>query len=164
MRHGIAAERSQDDPDADDKRPLTHQGMDRTRKAVQGLAALKVAPQMVLTSPLLRAQQTAALAAEELGVSPKHVVVSEALLPDADPHLLFEALRDYKETEVLCAGHAPHLDRVLGLALGASRQSVTLLKKAGAASLELVRYDPPRGRLVWLLEPGTLRRLGRAGR
>ena len=162
MRHGIATERSENAPDADQARPLTRQGADRTRKAVLGLAVLKVAPQLIMTSPYARARQTAELVAEGLGVSRRRVAISEALLPDADPRLLFQALRELKEAQVLCTGHAPHLDRALGLALGASRSFVAQLKKAGAASLELVRFVPPRGRLVWLLEPAALRRLGRS--
>lgn len=164
MRHGIATERSDDAPETDEERPLTTQGTDRTRKAVQGLAVLKVAPQLILTSPHLRARQTAELVAEGLGIAHKRVVPSDALLPGSDPHALFEALQECKETEILCTGHAPHLDRALALALGASRQAVSQLKKAGTASLELVRYLPPRGHLLWLLEPGALRRLGRSGR
>lgn len=161
MRHGIATERSAEAGEADEKRPLTRQGADRTEKAVRGLATLKVAPQLILTSPYPRARQTAELVAEGLGIARKHVLDSDALLPDADPHLLFEALQERKETEVLCTGHAPQLDRALALALGASRQTVSQLKKAGAVSLELVRYMPPRGYVVWLLEAGALRRLGR---
>ena len=102
--------------------------------------------------------------AEALDIPNKHVVISEALLPDADPRLLCEAQRGHKETQAPCTGHAPNLERALERALGTSCNAVSPLKKAGAASLELLRYQPPRARLVWLLEPGALRRLGHSTR
>lgn len=163
LRHGIAAERTKARTTAavDARRPLTKQGAARTRKAASGLRTLGVKPQVVLTSPYLRAQQTAQVVAEVLGLTAKAILTSETLLPGADPRRLFAELRRREETEILCAGHSPHLDRALALALGASGATVTQLKKAGAASLELRRYQPPRGRLLWLLEPSTLRRLAR---
>jgi phosphohistidine phosphatase len=161
MRHGIAVERADGQGTADARRPLTKQGAARTRKVAAGLKTLGVKPQVLLSSPYLRALQTAQIVAEVLGLPVKAIVTSEALLPEAEPRRLFAELRRRKETELLCAGHAPHLDRALALALGAASTSVTQLKKAGAASLELTRYHPPRGRLVWLLEPAALRKLAR---
>ena len=162
MRHGIATERSQARRGADADRPLTEQGVSRVRKAAQGLRALKVAPRVVLTSPYLRARQTAELVAEGLGLPARRIVTSEALLPAAEPGLLYRELRKRDDAEVLCTGHAPQLDRALALALGAGRNAPTELGKAGAAAIELMQWVPPRGRLLWLLEPAALRRLGRA--
>ncbi len=159
MRHGIAVERSEERSDSD--RPLTKQGAARVRKAVEGLRELKVKPQVVLTSPYVRARQTAELVAQGLGLPPKRIETSDALLPEAEPSLLYHELRERDETEVLCTGHAPQLDRALALALGTPRSTAPQLKKAGAASIELLRSVPLRGRLIWLLEPSALRRLGR---
>ena len=163
MRHGIATKRSQARRGSDADRALTAQGVSRVRKAAQGLRALKVAPRVVLTSPYLRARQTAELVAEGLGLPARRIVTSEALLPDAEPDLLYRELRERDDPEALCTGHAPQLDQALALALGIGRNSATELKKAGAAAIELMQWVPPRGRLIWLLGPAALRRLGRAG-
>jgi phosphohistidine phosphatase len=161
LRHGIAEPRSAENAADDALRALTPRGAARVRKAARGLAALEVRPAVVLSSPCLRALETARIAAEVLGLPAKAVVSTDALLPEADPPRLLALLRRRKEAELLCCGHAPQLDRVLAQALGVPETALAPLKKAGAAALELTRSRPPRARLLWLLEPAVLRRLGR---
>jgi len=60
------------------------------------------------------------------------------------------------DDEILCVGHAPHLDRALALAITGDRVPVTSLKKAGAAALELDDLPRPHGELSWLLPPKVL--------
>jgi phosphohistidine phosphatase len=156
LRHGIAEDGH---PDGDAARALTPRGRERTAMAMAGLASLGVAPDRILTSPLVRARQTAELAERVLPRTAHALEVTPALRPGADPA---ELLRRFAEAggEWLCVGHAPHLDDLLALALGAARGGPTRLKKSGAAC---VAWDgPPRGpgRLVWLLPPLVLRRLG----
>src|SRR5436305_15219678 len=69
IRHGLAEERGDAWPD-DNKRPLTDEGMSRMRKAVRGLARLGVTVDVVLTSPLVRARQTADIVASGLAPPP----------------------------------------------------------------------------------------------
>ncbi len=173
VRHGIAAERPEHDgPDA--TRPLTAAGRKKTREAAAGLAALGLAPRVVLSSPLVRARETAALVAAALDVS--DVRETEALEPGADPFLLLAELarlpgadpgggRDDEEDADLVAavGHLPHLDALIAHALAPGLPPVTSLKKAGAALLELPAVRPAGGgaRLCWLLEPRQLRSLAR---
>jgi phosphohistidine phosphatase len=161
LRHGIAVQQGAGRATTDARRPLTAQGRARTQRAALGLRALGVSPQVLLSSPHLRALQTARIVADVLGLPRKAIVLSEALLPDAPPQRLFAELRARKESELLCTGHAPHLDRALALALGVRGAPPTRLKKAGAAAVELERRQPLRGRLLWLLEPAALRRLAR---
>ena len=66
VRHAIAAERGPEWPD-DTKRPLTHKGIARMRQLVEGLEDLGVELDLILTSPLLRARQTADLVHQGLG-------------------------------------------------------------------------------------------------
>lgn len=159
LRHGIAQDRVEGGVDAD--RRLTPKGLRRTREAVQGLRALGVAPRVVLSSPYRRARETAELALEALGPRGVEVVPTDALLPDAPPADLLRVLERLAVDHALAAGHAPHLDALLAHVLGAPGY-VTSLRKAGAACVELVPGPGPRGRLVWLIEPRALRRLGRA--
>jgi phosphohistidine phosphatase len=161
MRHGIAEPREAAAPGADAERALTERGADRVRQAAAGLRALEVRPERIVSSPLLRALQTARIVAEVLGLPAEGIERSEALQPGAEPRRLFRELDGRAEAQLLCVGHAPHLDRALAVILGHPGGSATRLKKAGAACLELEACDPPRGMLRWLLEPAALRRLGR---
>src|SRR5260370_34582850 len=69
IRHGIAEERGDAWPD-DAKRPLTEEGMARLRKAARGLTRAGVSIDLMLTSPLVRARQTAEIIAAELDPQP----------------------------------------------------------------------------------------------
>jgi len=158
LRHGIAVDR--DDPNCppDPERPLTPDGRKRTRRSGTGLRVLGVTPAAVWSSPYVRAQETARIVAEILDFPSNRIFLSKALLPDADPADVLSELAGDTAAEVLLVGHAPHLDRLVARILGA-RASVTSLRKAGAASLEVDLGGLP-GMLHWLLEAGTLRRLG----
>jgi phosphohistidine phosphatase len=162
FRHGIAIDR--DDPAApeeDAERPLTAKGVKRTRQAVRGLARLVPTVDVLLSSPLLRARQTADLVAEGLDVGEKRRRVIEALDHDRPPGELFAELARLGEVEtVVCVGHAPNLDDVLRFALDEGADAVSALGKAGAACVELDEPGQPGGQLRWLLPPSLLRRLG----
>jgi phosphohistidine phosphatase len=160
MRHGIAQDRDAPESPPDPDRQLSRKGAGRTREVVDGLRALGVKPGAVLTSPYLRAVQTAAIAAHGLGFEEERVAQTEALLPGGDPTRVLAELADVEANEVLLVGHAPGLDEVLALALGGGRAPLTKLKKAGVACVAVESLAPPRGTLVWLLEPRALRRLG----
>lgn len=160
LRHGIAVDR--DDPacPADPDRPLTREGVERTREAVAGLRAIGVQPDVVLSSPYLRALQTAELASEGLDApGPERCT---QLLPAADPKELAALLRGRSGAEILCAGHEPNLSLVLAhLVLGGvAGETFAGLKKAGAACVETEDPGATPGDLLWLVPPRVLRRLG----
>jgi phosphohistidine phosphatase len=159
MRHGIAIDR--DDPDCPEEaqRYLTPKGVQRTQSAAFGLAELGVKPKGLLTSPYIRAVQTAEIVCEALDIDPKDLRVTDALKPNADPARLMEELQHVPESEVMCFGHAPHLDALIARMVGAGA-AFTELKKAGVACLELDALSPPQGVLAWLLTAKALRNLG----
>ena len=164
MRHGIAVDRLDPRCPPDPERPLTDRGAARTRRAAAGLRASGVAPEVVLTSPYVRARQTAEIAAEELGVPAKRIVEVDALVPDGEPDELWAVLRQSGRESVLCVGHAPQLDVFLADALCSREVVVTKLKKAGVACLELTRGPHREGcRLASLLPPRALRDLADGG-
>lgn len=139
-------------------RPLTPRGIEKTRAAAQGLRALSIKPDAMITSPYLRAAQTAEIACEILGFPLKKVRRSMALKPGGDPAAFFKELSRVRAKEVMCFGHAPQLDRLIAQAVGAP-SVFTALKKAGVACLELKTLTPPKGHLVWLYQPKVLRRV-----
>jgi phosphohistidine phosphatase len=161
LRHGIAQDRADPACPADPERPLTDEGEKKTRKVARGLARVGVKPVRVLTSPYVRARQTATIAAEALGVAAERLIVTDSLLPEAAPYALFHALHAFAhvDAEILCVGHAPHLDRALALSITGDKVPVTSLKKAGAALLEVDDLPRPHGELVWLMPPKVLAEL-----
>lgn len=160
LRHGIAVDRGDPACPVDNDRPLSAKGRRRTAAACRGLAAMDVAPGRIYASPLLRAQETAAIAAERLG-RPR-VRTTDVLRGGTHPGLLFELLAGLKQREVLVIGHAPHLDLVLAQALRSGQGQLEKLKKAGAARVAFERVAAGSGRLEWQLQPRALRALGAA--
>src|SRR5688500_8398783 len=117
MRHSIAIDREDPESPEEFKRYLTPKGIERTRAAAQGLARLGVQPAALLSSPYVRAMQTGEIVCEALGIDPKKIAVTDSLLPDAEPTLLAEELEKFSEQEVMCFGHAPHVDEFIAYAM-----------------------------------------------
>lgn len=159
MRHGLAIDRDDPDCPSEAERYLTPKGIERTRRAAEGLAELRIAPSACLTSPYVRAVQTGEIVCEALGIDPKELHATDALKPEAKPTRLAEELGRLGGDEVICFGHAPHLDDFIAYATRASAP-ITTLKKAGVACLDLQTVSPPVGQLRWLLTPKLLRDLG----
>ena len=156
FRHGPAVDRADPDCPPDPDRPLTIDGTRRTRRAAAGLARLGVRADRLLTSPYVRAVQTAEIAADALAFAGDLEIV-DALLPGADPRELVG--RAALETGTLVVtGHEPHLSSVAATALGAPFAPI-VLKKAGALLLDLDRDQEPVGVLRGLYAPKALRAL-----
>ena len=158
MRHGIAMDRTNPKAPTDAERPLTAEGMQKTRAAALGLKELGVKPDMLITSPLVRAAQTAEIVAEALGYSPEKIRVSDTLKPSVNPAEVMKEIEHLKSREVMCFGHGPHVDGLIALLAGA-RGPFSELKKSGVACFE---HEAAHGkwRMVWLLSPKMLRKLG----
>lgn len=161
VRHGIAIDREDPQCPPDPDRYLTEEGVEKTKGVARGLAALGATGDLFLTSPYVRAVQTAEIVASTLGYEKQKIRRTDSLLPGTEPSLLFRELAKDKQTSaVLVFGHAPHLDDLIATAVGAKKH-VTELKKAGVALIELKRISPPIGMLVWLATPKLLRRAGK---
>jgi phosphohistidine phosphatase len=158
VRHGIAIDREDPKCPADPERFLTEQGREKSRQAAKGVAEVASVPDLILTSPYLRALQTAEIFAEILEYSKNKIRKSEFLLPGAEPMQLFrEIAKDKELSSIFVFGHAPHLDDVLATAVG-TKHHISSIKKAGAAFVELKRLVPPSGELIWLATPKLLRK------
>jgi len=160
VRHGIAMDREDPNCPPDTERPLTPKGMKKTHAAALGLRALKIKPDAVLTSPWLRAVQTAEIFSEVMGFSSKKIIRLDALKGTGTPAELFRELAKIRANVVLCFGHEPHLHLVIGQVLHTAAK-ITELKKAGVACLDLERISPPQGQLIALYPPSALRLLGK---
>jgi phosphohistidine phosphatase len=160
VRHGIAVDREDPKCPPDPERYLTEEGVEKTKRVAKGVAALGVTADLFLTSPYVRAAQTAEIFANALDYPKQKIRRTDLLLPGAEPSQLFRELaRDKQASSIFLFGHAPQLDDVIATALG-SKKHVAALKKAGVAFVELRRLSPPIGQLVWLATPKLLRRTG----
>ena len=160
LRHGIAVERDEwEGPDAD--RPLTERGAKRVAQVAAGLNRLDVQPTHVLSSPLIRAIETAKIAHRALRVR-SAVQIVDALVPDAPPDQLLSILHGLPpESCVLCVGHEPHLGMVASVMLAGRSSTAFSFKKAGACLIELpIQPKPGHGVLRWWLPPSQLRVMG----
>ncbi len=158
VRHGIAIDR--DDPKCppDPERYLTEGGVEKTKQVAKGVAALGVTADLFLSSPYVRAVQTAEIFAAALEYSKQKIRKSDLLLPGAEPSMLFRELaRDKQSSSVFIFGHGPQLDEIIAAAFG-GKHAFTSLKKSGVAALELKRLTPPSAELLWLATPRLLRR------
>ena len=161
VRHGIAIDREDPKCPADPERYLTEEGIAKTKQVAKGVAALEATADLLLSSPYVRAMQTAEIFADALEFSRQKVRKTDALLPGCDPLQFFRELaREKQAASVFCFGHAPQLDEVVAYALG-SKRMLTALKKAGVACIELNRVSPPSGVLAWLATPKLLKRAGK---
>jgi phosphohistidine phosphatase len=161
VRHGIAVDREDPNCPADPERFLTDEGIEKTQQVAKGVAEVATIPDLLLTSPYLRAVQTAEIFAAHLEYPKQNIRKSDLLLPGEEPLQLFRELARNKDlSTVFVFGHAPHLDDVIATALG-SKHHISSLKKAGVALVELKRLVPPSGELVWLATPKLLRKAGK---
>jgi phosphohistidine phosphatase len=158
VRHGIAIDREDPKAPAEAERFLTEEGIAKTKQVAKGIAAMGVRADLMVSSPYLRAMQTAAIFASALDYPEHKIRQSESLLPGAEPvAFLRELAREKNASSVFCFGHAPHVDGLLAATVGAPRH-ITSMKKAGVAFVEMKRISPPNGQLVWLVTPKLFRK------
>src|SRR5438128_1872274 len=113
LRHGAA--QAHDSGVVDTKRKLTARGVRDVKAVVAAARRAKASPQLILTSPLARAKETAAIAAGEFGCP---VVVTKRLLPAADAGSVWkEACSDPAVMRVMLVGHEPHLSHLIAFLL-----------------------------------------------
>jgi phosphohistidine phosphatase len=158
VRHAIAAERGPKYPD-DRQRPLTAEGAKRFKDAVKGLAGIGIGVDVILASPLVRAQETATLLSAGL---PRRARVEtvEALAPGGKHGAIVDAITKYgaKHSRIALVGHEPDLGEFASTLLGA--RGAIEFKKGAVCAIDVDRAAPGGpGTLRWLLPPRTLRHL-----
>jgi phosphohistidine phosphatase len=155
LRHGIAVERGTRGYKKDSDRPLTKEGEEKMLEIAKTLLEMDLKFDLILSSPLVRAQQTAAIVADELG---EEVTYSDFLSPGADARELIAELNDEKPQQVLLVGHEPDLSQLISLLISGGGNAAIELKKGGLCKLTSEKLTFGQcATLNWLLTPKQLR-------
>lgn len=152
MRHGLAFDREKWTDD-DALRPLTDKGIQKMQRTAGTMAGMKLGIDLILTSPLVRAHQTAEIVAKKLDLV-KCIVQDDRLGPGFDLLALSECLKDHPDAEVvLLVGHEPDFSQTMAALIGGGN---LVCKKGGLGRVEVILEEPLQGELLWLLPPGLL--------
>lgn len=156
IRHGIAAALAEG-IETDAERPLTAKGAKRIGKVAERLARISGPPEAILTSPLLRARQTADSLARAWG-RPSPTVAPALVGGDWDE--IRQALDRFgNHATVALVGHEDWLSVLTARLLGSARHRAFAFRRGGVALLRIGRRRQARATLLWFIPPGVLRKL-----
>lgn len=152
LRHGRAVPRD-DWAGGDAERPLTEEGVEVSRAFAEGLRRFDFEPAVIISSPYVRASQTADIVAERLDLRGR-LLHDERLGPGFAVGQIEAMLRENEHAEsLLLVGHEPDLSDAISQITGGSR---IVLKKGALARVDLPDHSVRRGELVWLIPSAAL--------
>jgi phosphohistidine phosphatase len=155
LRHGIAVDPGSPDYPRDADRPLTPKGERRLHQIADAMQALELAFEIILSSPYLRARQTAEIVAQSYGARTK-VEFADCLVPGGSHKKLIELINALKPVpeNVLLSGHEPYLSGLISLLISGTTVLPIEMKKGGLCNLSIERLKPDAcATLEWLLTP-----------
>ena len=156
LRHANAGQRMLS-PKKDEKRALDKEGIEQCGYVGRALAALDTQVDTIISSPLKRATQTAALVGNEMGYEGK-LQIETALRPEGTFADFRKMLDKYSRQEaVMVVGHNPNLSEFLGRVVSGTGCEASLDLRKGAVARVDVRRN--FGSLQWCLTPKVLRSL-----
>ena len=157
LRHGIAVDRGTPGYKKDGDRPLTEDGIEKIRQVAEAMLAMELKFDLILSSPYVRAAETAKIVAGELD---EEVTFTNFLLPEGNPLELIREINDNKPQSVLLVGHEPDLSRLMSLLISGESEAAIELKKGGLSKLTAEKLMFGQcATLHWLLTPKQLRSL-----
>ncbi len=157
LRHGIAVDHLGGNITSDWQRPLTKEGQEETKQVAVGLKSIGVKADLVVSSPLIRAKQTAQIILETLSKDGE-IQTTEALAPGTNSSQLYKFLKPFNQSEnIFLVGHEPDMGRLAGILLWAGPELYMPFKKAGICRIDIVDIPPTSpGVLKWFLTPKIL--------
>jgi phosphohistidine phosphatase len=156
-RHGIANEPDGTSIEADSQRPLTAKGRDKINKIARTLKKLGIKPDLIISSPYVRAEQTASILAKEFD-GKKHLKFSDLLIPDGKAEAIINAIvENYMVDELLIVSHEPCLSLLISTLVAVNLDFTINIKKGGVCCLSAkdLRVER-RATIEWLLTPKIL--------
>lgn len=161
LRHAIAEARGGSIPGGDSQRGLTPEGEQKMRRIAKGMKAAKFSFDLILSSPFVRARQTADIVAEVFRQA-NCLELSTALAADGNPKELIDELRrnHRRRKSILLVGHEPYLSRLISLLISGDTSIAIDLKKGGLCKLSMAGLHYGRcATLEWLLAPRQMMRM-----
>jgi phosphohistidine phosphatase len=155
LRHATAS----DVAPSDAERKLTREGEGEARTAGLALAELGVKPSRILTSPLVRARQTAEIAARALKFRGDIELLDELTNGTSTPALLKVLPSHSPQEEILLVGHMPSLSDHLAALIGSKSPQGLPLGKGSVACVDVEEMRPGRGQLRWLMRQKQLHQI-----
>jgi phosphohistidine phosphatase len=161
IRHAIAVDEGTSEYESDSERPLTDKGRKKMRQIAKALRNLGVEFDLILSSPYVRARETAEILADVFKMK-KKLDFSDNLIPLGNPELLITEVNEkYSVNSLAVVGHEPHLSTLVGLLVAENAKIDVTLKKGGACYLSADDlHQEHRATLEWLLTPGILMEIG----
>jgi phosphohistidine phosphatase len=162
VRHAIAVERGDPAFPDDDDRPLTPEGIHKFRLAARGLSELGMKLDRIVTSPLVRARQTAEIL-KEVAAKRAELDTAKELRAETPFERTLEAVNRYRNDSIAVVGHEPHLSGFTSFLLVGGGELAAIEFKKGAVARLVFPDRPAAGTatLEWLIQPGALRLLAK---
>jgi phosphohistidine phosphatase len=158
LRHAIAAERDPEKFPDDGQRPLTEAGRVKMTKIAHTLHKIDKRIDLILSSPLLRARDTAEIVRKGLHLKKDRLVLLEALAPVGNPgDLIAEIQTKYLLDSLLLVGHEPDLSGLISLLLAGDTSLSIMMKKGAICCLSVNELVAGKcATLEWLMSPAQL--------
>jgi len=155
LRHGLAVEQGTPGYSKDAERPLLPKGERKIWRIAEAMEALELKFDLILSSPYVRARQTAEIVAEAFNAR-KRIRFSDSLTPGGNLNELINQLKQVSPApkSVLLVGHEPFLSQLISLLVSGEQEARITMKKGGLCRLEAESLEPGRcATLIWLLTP-----------
>jgi len=155
LRHAIAVEHGTPGYENDDDRPLTSDGKAKFRDSIKGIRSLELSFDLILSSPLPRATQTADIFVEVLKLR-NNVKLDDNLAPDGDARKLIKHLKALKPSleSIVLVGHEPDLSALVSQLVCGDDNLTMNFKKGGLCKLNVDTLKHGRcATLEWILTP-----------
>ena len=155
LRHAIAVEPGSAGFGSDAERPLTEEGEKKLAKIIQAMEAMDVSFDLIVSSPYVRARQTAEMVASAYDAH-KKLQLSDTLAPDGSSKKLIDLLNRLAPPweDVMLVGHEPYLSGLIALLVTGNEEARVQLKKGGLCKMSAESLKHGRcATLEWLLTP-----------
>ncbi len=164
LRHGIAVDPGTPGFEKDADRTLTPEGERKLRFVAKAMQAMELTFDRIISSPYLRAWQTATAIAASYKKGPK-VELEKVLTPEGTTVQVIEMLRRLKPApdNVLVVGHEPGLSALVSMLVGCRSGSAVVFKKGGLCKVAVLSLRPqPKAAIEWLLTPRQMAAIARS--
>jgi phosphohistidine phosphatase len=163
LRHAIAEDRDENLYPDDSLRHLTEKGEKKMVKIAEHLKNMGLQLDLILTSPYVRAYETAKIVAKTFGIMKKQLVLNDHLTPSGfAKDLIAEINENYQVDNLMLVGHEPYLSDLVAMLVAGDPSMSIAMKKGGLCCLSIdnLGYDKC-ATLEWLMMPAQLTRMGK---